>query len=51
MKEKIKTERFEMRASPKFKDLVKKLAKEKSMSVPQFIEYLVFREADKSAGS
>lgn len=48
MKEKIKTERFEMRVSPIFKQLIKKLAEKNQMSAPQYLESIVRREADKN---
>jgi hypothetical protein len=47
MKDKTKTERFEMRVSPAFKQLIKKLAEKNQMSPPQFLENLVRKEADK----
>ncbi|NML69995.1 hypothetical protein HHL23_09300 [Chryseobacterium sp. RP-3-3] len=48
MKEKSKTERFEMRVSPIFKQLIKKLAEKNQMSPPQYLESLVRREAENS---
>ncbi|WP_185151761.1 hypothetical protein [Chryseobacterium sp. SN22] len=48
MKEKNKTERFEMRVSPIFKQLIKKLADAHKMSAPQYLEYIVRVEAEKN---
>lgn len=42
-----KSERFEMRISPSFKELLNKVALKKKMKVPQLIDYLVRREAEK----
>jgi len=48
MKEKSKTERFEMRVSPMFKQLIKKLAEKNQMSAPQYLESIVRIEAEKA---
>ena len=48
MKDKTKTERFEMRVSPIFKQLIKKLAEKNQMSPPQYLESLVRKEAEKN---
>lgn len=48
MKDKTKTERFEMRVSPIFKQLIKKLAEKNQMSPPQYLESIVRKEAEKN---
>lgn len=48
MKENNKTERFEMRVSPIFKQLIKKLAEKNQMSPPQYLENVVRIEAEKA---
>lgn len=48
MKENNKTERFEMRVSPVFKLLLKKLAEKNQLSPPQYLDFIVRKEADKA---
>lgn len=47
MNKKVKTERFEMRVSPAFKSILKKLSEKKEMKAPHLIEFLVRIEAEK----
>lgn len=42
-----KSSRFEMRVTPAIKELMQKLADKKQMKVPEFITYLIRREAEK----
>lgn len=44
---KIKPERFEMRTTKEFKDILKQVADKKNMKVPELVHDLVMREAKK----